>query len=138
MEEINNLPITREFHQIAEAWSSSSHFIIKSPTGSGKSIALPILLKEEKLVEEQILVLQPRRIAARLLAKRVSYLKESPIGEYAGYQVRLDAKYSKKTEILYLTDGIAFQKITHDSQLRGVGAVIFDEFHQRSVYADYA
>ncbi len=138
MEEIKSLPIAREFHQIAEAWSSSSHFIIKSPTGSGKSIALPILLKEEKLVEEQILVIQPRRIAARLLAGRVSYLKKSPIGEYAGYQVRLDAKYSKKTEILYLTDGVAFQKITHDSQLRGVGAVIFDEFHQRSVYADYA
>ncbi len=138
MEEIKNLPITREFHQIAEAWSSASHFIIKSPTGSGKSIALPILLKEKKLVEQQILVLEPRRIAARLLAGRVSYLKKSPVGEYAGYQVRLDAKYSKKTEILYLTDGVAFQKITQDSQLRGVGAVIFDEFHQRSVYADYA
>ena len=138
MEEIQNLPISKEFHQIADAWSSSSHFIIKSPTGSGKSIALPILLKQEKLVEKQILILQPRRIAARLLASRVSYLKKSPIGEYAGYQVRLDAKCSKKTEILYLTDGIAFQKITHDPHLCGVGAVIFDEFHQRSVYADYA
>lgn len=136
MYDLSDLPICKAFNEIKEAFLSSLNLIIKSPTGSGKSIGLPILLLRENLVQGQILVVQPRRIAARLLARRVAGILGVPIGDSVGYQVRFENETSSSTKIIYLTDGVLFRKILSDPTLSRVGLVIFDEFHERSLQMD--
>ena len=104
MYDLSDLPICKAFNEIKEAFLSSLNLIIKSPTGSGKSIGLPILLLRENLVQGQILVVQPRRIAARLLARRVAGILGVPIGDSVGYQVRFENETSSSTKIIYLTE----------------------------------
>ena len=136
MYDLSDLPICKAFNEIKEAFLSSLNLIIKSPTGSGKSIGLPILLLRENLVQGQILVVQPRRIAARLLARRVAGILGVKIGDSVGYQVRFENETSSSTKIIYLTDGVLFRKILSDPTLSRVGLVIFDEFHERSLQMD--
>ena len=131
MHELSDLPIFKAFNEIKDAFHSSPSLVLKSPTGSGKSIGLPLLLLKENLVQGQILVVQPRRIAARLLARRVAGIMGSEIGDSIGYQVRFENKTSRDTKIIYLTDGVLFRKILSDPVLSRVGLVIFDEFHER-------
>ena len=136
MNELSDLPIFKAFNEIKDAFHSSPSLVLKSPTGSGKSIGLPLLLLKENLVQGQILVVQPRRIAARLLARRVAGIMGSEIGDSVGYQVRFENKTSRDTKIIYLTDGVLFRKILSDPLLSRVGLVIFDEFHERSLQMD--
>ncbi|MBN38733.1 MAG: hypothetical protein CMI29_09750 [Opitutae bacterium] len=138
MDGVNDLPLVEQFGEVQKAWEHRKHLAIRSPTGSGKSIGLPILLFHKKMVDGQILVIQPRRIAARLLARRVSALLGSEIGKEVGYHVRFDKKCSDETKIIYLTDGIFLNKILSDPTLSRVGLVIFDEFHERSLQIDLA
>ena len=94
MDGLRNLPLFEQFEKIQNAWANSRHLAIRSPTGSGKSIGLPTLLYQNNMVDGQILVIQPRRIAARLLARRVAALLGCGVGGEVGYQVRFDKKYS--------------------------------------------
>ena len=136
MYNLSDLPIFKGFNEIKDAFLSSLNLILKSPTGSGKSIGLPLLLLKENLVQGQILVVQPRRIAARLLARRVAGILGVEIGDTVGYQVRFENETSPNTKIIYLTDGVLFRKILSDPVLSRVGLVIFDEFHERSLQMD--
>ena len=136
MIDITDLPIFTGFNEIQNALKESVNLTLKSPTGSGKSVGLPLLLLREKLINGQILVVQPRRIAARLLAKRVARILGTQVGEVVGYQVRFENKISSESKIIYLTDGILLKKILNDPLLSRVGLVIFDEFHERSIQMD--
>ncbi len=136
MSDIADLPIFKSFNEIKSALSSSLNLILKSPTGSGKSIGLPLLLLNENIINGQILVVQSRRIAARFLAQRVAKITGTQLGDIIGYQVRFDDKTSPNTKIIYLTDGLLFRKILGDRLLSRVGLVIFDEFHERTIQMD--
>lgn len=130
------MPVAAQFEEIQNALGNCRHLAIKSPTGSGKSVGLPLLLVKNQLVEGQILVVQPRRVAARLLARRVSRLFGCEVGEEVGYQVRFEKRTTPQTKIIYLTDGVLLQKFFSDPTLSRVGLIIFDEFHERSLQVD--
>ena len=111
--------------------------LLKAPTGSGKSTAVPAMLLDTGL-SGRVLVVEPRRMAARLLAGWVSKQRGSAIGQEVGYAVRFDSRYRDDTRILYLTDGVFQRWLQDDPLLHGVGAVIFDEFHERRLAVDIA
>ena len=136
MEFLNKLPISLHFEEIRDTWGKELHFALKSPTGSGKSLGLPLFFSSEKLVEGKIFVVQPRRVAARSLARIASRFCNTEVGEEVGYQVRFDSRVSAKTKIIYLTDGMIFRFLQNPVNLKEVGLIIFDEFHERSLFMD--
>ncbi len=111
--------------------------LLKAPTGSGKSTSVPGMLLDAG-VTGKILVIQPRRMAARLLASWVAQQRHATLGREVGYAVRFDSKYRDDTRLLYLTDGVFQRWLQDDPELHGVGAVIFDEFHERRLAVDIA
>ena len=114
-----------------------SRVLLKAPTGSGKSTEVPGILLDAG-ISGMILVVEPRRMAARLLAGWVAKQRGSTVGRQVGYAVRFDSNYGADTRILYLTDGV-FQRWLQDApELTGVGAVVFDEFHERRLAVDVA
>src|SRR5215813_1228464 len=128
-------------YDIAEALTTTlttvSRLILTAPTGSGKSTQVPqILLDRGLLGAGEVVVLQPRRLAARLLATRVAEERGEVLGATVGYQVRLDGKSSAATRILYVTEGILLRRLLTSPDLAGVSAILFDEFHERHVYGD--
>ena len=111
--------------------------ILSAPTGSGKTTIVPLaLLEEEWLAGRKIIMLEPRRIAARAAAARMSELIGEPLGGTVGYRIRFDSKVSSRTRIEVVTEGILTRRLQSDPELAGVGLVIFDEFHERSLHAD--
>jgi len=111
--------------------------LLKAPTGSGKSTEVPGMLVDAG-ISGAILVIEPRRMAARLLAGWVAKQRGAALGREVGYAVRFDSKYGDDTRILYLTDGVFQRWIQDDPELAGVGAVVFDEFHERRLAVDIA
>ena len=103
--------------------------LLKAPTGSGKSTTVPSMIRAE--VEGRVIVVQPRRMAARLLAEFVARQAGTPLGDGVGYAVRFESRFGRETEILYVTDGVLQRMLLDDPELKGVGAVVFDEFHER-------
>lgn len=113
--------------------------VLAAPPGSGKTTGVPLaLLAEPWLAGRKILMLEPRRLAARAAASRLSRLLDEEIGHTVGYQIRFDRCISPQTRIEVLTEGILTRRIQSDPELAGVGLVIFDEFHERSIHADLA
>jgi ATP-dependent helicase HrpB len=136
---MDHLPILDILPQIKESLKNHNTVILQAPPGAGKSTALPpALLKEIWLKEQKIIMLEPRRLAARAVASRIAFLLEENVGETAGYRVRFENKISKNTRIEVVTEGILTRMLQHDNTLEGVGLVIFDEFHERSLHADLA
>lgn len=111
--------------------------LLKAPTGSGKSTSVPGMLLDVG-ISGRILVIEPRRMAARLLAGWVARQRRATLGNEVGYAVRFDTKYRADTRIIYLTDGVFQRWIQDDPTLTGVGAVVFDEFHERRLAVDIA
>ena len=111
--------------------------MLQAPTGSGKSTQVPqILLKHGLLGDGQVVILQPRRLATRLLASRVAHEQGVELGREVGYQVRFEHVTSAKTRIKFETEGILLRQMIQDPILRGIRAIIFDEFHERHLYSD--
>ena len=121
----------------AVASGRQDRVLLKAPTGSGKSTAVPGMLMDAG-ISGRILVIEPRRMAARLLAGWVAKLRGSPLGGEVGYAVRFDTKYGRDTRLIYLTDGVFQRWLQEDPELKGVGAVVFDEFHERRLAVDVA
>ncbi len=111
--------------------------LLKAPTGSGKSTSVPGMLMDAG-IHGKILVIEPRRMAARLLAGWVAKQRRATLGNEVGYAVRFDTKYRADTRIIFLTDGVFQRWIQDDPDLTGVGAVVFDEFHERRLAVDIA
>jgi ATP-dependent helicase HrpB len=121
----------------AVAKGERSRVLLKAPTGSGKSTEVPGMLVDAG-ISGTILVIEPRRMAARLLAGWVAKQRGATLGREVGYAVRFDTKYGNDTRILFLTDGVFQRWIQDDPELHGVAAVIFDEFHERRLAVDIA
>ncbi len=113
--------------------------MLTAPPGAGKSTVLPLaLLDAPWLRGRSILMLEPRRLAARAVAARMAQQLGEALGETVGYRIRFESKVSARTRIEVLTEGILTRRLQHDAALDGVGLVIFDEFHERSLNADLA
>ena len=118
---------------------AQGHAILAAEAGSGKTTLVPLLLRDEPWLERRrILMLEPRRPAARMAAQRMAALCNETVGESVGYRVRFERKVSAATRIEVLTEGLLIRRLQSDPELRGVGLVIFDEFHERSIQSDLA
>jgi ATP-dependent helicase HrpB len=135
---MSDLPIYELEPAVVAALRASGRLIVQAPTGSGKSTQIPQMLLRHGLLgaRGEVTVLQPRRLATRLLAKRVAEEAGAPLGETVGYQIRLDSCVSERTRIRFVTEGILLRQMSFDPALRGVSAVVFDEFHERHLYGD--
>lgn len=131
------LPIYELEATVVSALRAQGRLIVQAPTGSGKSTQIPQMLLEHGFLEGgEVVVLQPRRLAARLLAKRVAEEAGTKLGEVVGYQIRLEAKVSARTRIRFVTEGILLRQMSFDATLRRVNVLVFDEFHERHLYGD--
>ncbi|MEY2548575.1 MAG: ATP-dependent helicase HrpB [Verrucomicrobiota bacterium] len=132
-----DLPIFELEPSIVENLHAHSRVIIQAPTGSGKSTQVAqILLDHGVLGDGQVVILQPRRLATRLLAARVAAERNSRLGDEVGYQIRFENVTSPRTRIRFVTEGILLRQLIQDPELRGVSAILFDEFHERHLYGD--
>ena len=132
------LPIYELEAAVVATLRDAGRLIVQAPTGSGKSTQIPQMLLNHGLLGAQgeVVVLQPRRLAARMLAKRVAEEVGSKLGETVGYQIRLESRVSEQTRIRFVTEGILLRQMSFDTALRGVSAIVFDEFHERHLYGD--
>ncbi len=134
------LPIYEIENELVEALRSQSQrprLVLEAPTGSGKSTQVPqILLDRGILGNGEVVVLQPRRVAARMLARRVAEERKGKVGDEVGYQVRFENHVSAQTCIRYVTEGVILRQILGDPTLQGVSAILFDEFHERHFFGD--
>jgi len=133
-----DLPIYELESAVVASLRAQGRLIVQAPTGSGKSTQIPQMLLNHGLAGEkgEVVVLQPRRLAARMLAKRVAEEVGTNLGEVVGYQIRLESRMSERTRIRFVTEGILLRQMSFDATLRGVSAVVFDEFHERHLYGD--
>jgi ATP-dependent helicase HrpB len=132
-----DLPIGHHLKAITSGIRTHPISIIQSSPGSGKTTILPIALAlEDWLADQKTLVLQPRRLAAKSVANRMAALLNEAVGNTVGYQIRLEQKRSTATRIEVITEGLLTRRLVADPALSGVGAIIFDEFHERNAHAD--
>jgi ATP-dependent RNA helicase HrpB len=130
-----SLPIDAVIPEFLRALSGGLA-VLQAPPGAGKTTRVPLAMLQAGLVEGRILMLEPRRLAARAAAERMADTLGEHVGETVGYRIRGEAKISKATRIEVVTEGILTRMIQGDAELPGIGAVIFDEFHERSLNAD--
>lgn len=133
------LPIEAALPELRAKLAGHASVVLQAPPGAGKTTGVPLaLLKEPWLTGRTILMLEPRRLAARAAAARMASLLGERVGETVGYRIRFDSKVSAKTRIEVMTEGILTRRLQSDPALEGVGLVIFDEFHERHLHADLA
>ncbi|MEZ5757794.1 MAG: ATP-dependent helicase HrpB [Emcibacteraceae bacterium] len=132
-----NLPIYEIIPLLKKACLENNRLVLQAPPGAGKTTAVPLeLLDESWLGNKKIIMLEPRRLAARAAARRMAELLGEKVGEKIGYRVRMESKISTRTRIEVVTEGVLIRKIQNDPELDGIGLIIFDEFHERSLEAD--
>ena len=134
---MKNLPIYDVLDEIKTTLTKNSKLIVEAPPGAGKSTVLPIsLLNELWLEDKMIIMLEPRRVAARMVATQMAKLLGEEVGQRVGYQVKMESCYSKQTKLLIVTEAILVRKLQSDQALEDVAMVIFDEFNERSIHTD--
>jgi len=132
-----DLPIEPVLPALLAALEAGRNAVLQAPPGAGKTTRVPLaLLAATWLAGRQVIVLEPRRLAARAAARRMAALLGEAVGETVGYRVRLDSRVGPKTRIVVVTDGIFTRMIQDDPSLAGIGAVLFDEIHERSLEVD--
>jgi ATP-dependent RNA helicase HrpB len=132
-----DLPINEALPALAKALAERRSVLLEAPPGAGKSTLVPLFLLGSPWLEGQkILMLEPRRIAARAVAGRMAHLLGEPVGRSVGFRTRLETRVGRETRIEVVTEGILTRMIQDDSGLTDIGCVIFDEFHERSLNAD--
>ncbi len=133
-----DLPVTRILPQLDAAMHDHASAVLVAPPGAGKTTLVPLhFLDADWRKDGMIVVLEPRRLAARAAARRMAQLLGEEPGETVGYRMRLESKVSAKTRILVVTEGVFARMILDDPDLKGIAAVLFDEFHERSLDADF-
>jgi ATP-dependent helicase HrpB len=134
-----SLPIDNVLPALRQALGQRHEVVLEAPPGAGKTTRVPLaLLDEPWLAGQRILMLEPRRLAARAAAERLASELGESVGETVGYRIRLDSKVGPRTRIEVVTEGILTRRLQEDPALDGVGLLIFDEFHERSLDADLA
>jgi ATP-dependent helicase HrpB len=134
-----SLPIWHIHSQIIETLTQGSRLVLVAPTGSGKTTQTPQMIWDAGLAgDKMIVVLQPRRVAARSVAARVAWERDVKLGAEVGYQIRFEDRTSIGTKICFVTEGILLRWLQDDAELRDVGVILFDEFHERNLLSDVA
>ncbi|MEI6021670.1 MAG: DEAD/DEAH box helicase, partial [Bacteroidota bacterium] len=134
-----NLPVVEVIPALRKQLNDQNTLILNAPPGAGKSTLLPLALMDEPFLNgKKIIMLEPRRLAARTIAARMASLLNDEIGQKVGYRIRFDNRISDKTIIEVVTEGILTRMLQNDNALENIGLVIFDEFHERSLNADLA
>jgi ATP-dependent helicase HrpB len=132
-----DLPIFELEPAIVRVLRERNRLVLQAPTGSGKSTQVPQIMLDHGLAGTgEIIVLQPRRLPTRMLAARVAQERRVRLGDEVGYTIRLDRVSSAKTRIRFVTEGVLLRQMLGDPHLRGVSALVFDEFHERHLYGD--
>ncbi|MEF9888016.1 ATP-dependent helicase HrpB [Citrobacter sp.] len=135
---MTSLPVAAVVPELLTALDASSQVLLMAPTGAGKSTWLPLRLLEHRGIKGQIILLEPRRLAARNVAQRLAELLNEKPGETVGYRMRAQSCVGPQTRLEVVTEGVLTRMIQRDPELTGVGLVILDEFHERSLQADLA
>ncbi len=130
------LPIDEALPRLTEALTAHRRAVLQAPPGAGKTTRVPLALLSGGLVRGRIVMLEPRRLAARAAALRMAETLGEPVGRTVGYRMRGETRVSAATRIEVVTEGILTRMIQADPNLAGIGALIFDEFHERSLAAD--
>lgn len=133
---MNSLPVCDLFDDLKSALQAHNQLILEAPTGAGKSTALPLALLDWPEISGRIIMLEPRRVAARSVARFIAKQRGCALGTEVGYRVRGDSKVSKDTRLEVVTEGILTRMIQDDPELEGVGLIIFDEIHERHLSTD--
>ena len=134
---MSKLPIHEVLEEVKNTLRANQTVILEAAPGAGKTTVVPIsLLEEEWLRGKSILLLEPRRLAARNAASRMSNTLKEEVGGVVGYRIRFESKVSSRTRVEVVTEGIFTRRIQSDPELKNVGLVIFDEFHERNLQTD--
>jgi ATP-dependent helicase HrpB len=137
MPDVSRLPVEDVLPELLAALVAQRNAVLVAPPGAGKSTVVPLaLLSAPWAAGQKILLLEPRRLAARVVAGRMAQTLGERVGETVGYRMRLDTKVGPRTRIEVVTEGILTRMLQQDASLEGVAAVVFDEFHERSLHAD--
>lgn len=133
------LPVWALRDPLCAAWRQQNRLVIIAPTGSGKTTQVcQMLLEDDRAGGKQIIVLQPRRVATRSVAARVAAERGVQLGGEVGYLIRFDDRASPETRILFMTEGVLLRRLQDEPDLASVGAILFDEFHERNLFSDVA
>jgi ATP-dependent helicase HrpB len=132
----SSLPVDTILPEIIDSLKRCPNLVIEAPPGAGKTTRVPPALLE--IVSGEVVVLEPRRIAARLAARRVAWEMGEQVGQTAGYQVRFEEAVGPKTRLRFVTEGVLTRRLLSDPGLKGVAAVVLDEFHERHLESDLA
>ncbi|HMD59562.1 MAG TPA: DEAD/DEAH box helicase, partial [Steroidobacteraceae bacterium] len=133
----SGLPIDVALTPLRHALATHTAAVLQAPPGAGKSTVVPLVLKDEPWLRgKRLIMLEPRRLAARAVAQRMAQTLGESVGRTVGYRMRLDTRVSAATRIEVVTEGVLTRMLQEDPGLEGVGAVVFDEFHERSLQAD--
>ena len=136
LDQLPDLPVRACVPELRERLAAG-HVVLTAETGSGKTTLIPLLLRDEPwLAGKRIIVLEPRRPAARMAAYRMSALLNEAVGATVGYQVRFEQRVSADTRVEVITEGLFLRRLQADPELSGIGLVVFDEFHERNQQAD--
>ncbi|EPM1688894.1 ATP-dependent helicase HrpB [Citrobacter freundii] len=135
---MTSLPVAAVVPELLTALDASPQVLLTAPTGAGKSTWLPLRLLEHGGIKGRIILLEPRRLAARNVAQRLAELLNEKPGETVGYRMRAQSCVGSQTRLEVVTEGVLTRMIQRDPELTGVGLVILDEFHERSLQADLA
>ncbi|MDB5543398.1 MAG: ATP-dependent helicase HrpB, partial [Hyphomicrobiales bacterium] len=131
------LPIDHVLDDLRAGAARATRLVVVAPPGAGKTTRIPLVLMDEAFTEGgKIILLEPRRLAARAAAQRMAETLGENVGETVGLRVRLQSRISARTRIEVVTEGVFARMILDDPSLEGVAAVLFDEFHERSLDAD--
>ncbi|MDQ7067788.1 MAG: ATP-dependent helicase HrpB [Sulfurimonas sp.] len=134
---MQSLPIDAVLTDVQEKLRQNSTLILQAPPGAGKSTRVPLALMNESYLDGKIIImLEPRRVAARMVATQMARLLGEELGQSVGYQVKMDSVQTKKTKVLVVTEAILVRMLQADEMLERVGMIIFDEFHERSIHSD--
>ncbi|GAA4497324.1 ATP-dependent helicase HrpB [Pseudaeromonas paramecii] len=131
-----SLPIQSLLATVQQALQAGESLIIQAPPGAGKSTLLPLSLVQQSVLPGRILMLEPRRLAARNIAAYLAEQLGEPLGQRIGYRVRGESRVSPQTMLEIVTEGVLTRLLQDDPELNGVSLIIFDEFHERSLHAD--
>ena len=132
------LPVAAIADKVNQQLAAHNTLVVTAPPGAGKSTLLPVSIMQALTDGGKVLMLEPRRLAARQIAERLALNLGEPVGRTVGYRIRFESKVSDETRIEVLTEGILTRRLISDPMLDGVSVVLFDEFHERSLNTDVA